>query len=181
MQRYILDFVGRTQLSDTCLQMSLDAMFEVDQKVHVVSASVFGSVHGVDSLSLSTLQTAVDGGFDAQYICIPLAMYGNHWCGVVIDRNCGVVCYYDPASSYAGELEAIARQKVLRVTDNHYRVRRFVPDAVQLDNYNCGVFLLMFFESYVAGSGFAGFDRDGLQCIRLRYMVQALEILVTTA
>ncbi|KAF4129558.1 Ulp1 protease family C-terminal catalytic domain-containing protein [Phytophthora infestans] len=112
--------------------------------------------------------------------------YGlNHWCAVTVDFNSNEVKVYDPqqAGDRFKQLRAYLKSELLSRLPQLESPKRFrftrCQWLTQLDNYNCGVFVLMFFELCILGYDFAPSDLEGkispaMQFYRYRYLSQRI-------
>lgn len=172
-----MDFAGRMQLSDAALQCALERIFQNNSYVVVVSPSLSGAV-GVNEVDEKLrVMLSRDG---VEYAVFPLLFGSNHWCCVFARVSSREVYYYDPmCSNYAHEAYLFAHDKTRRILPANgpaqYRVRRF-DSAIgsQLDNYNCGIYVLLAAESFVHGRNTGLLNRASLQFFRYRYLSMCL-------
>ncbi|OWZ19049.1 hypothetical protein PHMEG_0006761 [Phytophthora megakarya] len=85
------------------------------------------------------------------------------------------VCIYDPMkSSYANSVRAIMETLVTWLPDyapRKYRAHHYQSDlGVQVDSYNCGVYVLLAFEEFAGAQGLSMLSRKELQYLRYRYL-----------
>lgn len=122
------------------------------------------------------------GVFDNEvtaHVVVPLNLGNDHWCGIVVHVERQEILHYDPmASSYTLVARKVALE-LSRLGAEHYgsqfRVRAYeASSGIQLDNYNCGVFLLLFAEETILGKRVGRVYRHTLQYLRYRYLCMCL-------
>ncbi|GMF50232.1 unnamed protein product [Phytophthora fragariaefolia] len=138
--------------------------------------------------STSTLGVVVDGHVTAnqsdtllaipvlsnEIVLFPVNCSGNQWCSVMLYLNKRKVFIYDSsASSYLVSLRAVAQKLITLLPIDvrpSPRLHVFEPGlGVQVDNYNCGVYVLLAFEIFLA-SPIRYVNKQTLQCLRYRYL-----------
>ncbi|ETL96060.1 hypothetical protein L917_06287 [Phytophthora nicotianae] len=151
----ILDIVGRGHFSDASLSRVLEKLYSSNSSVVVVTPDLFGWVVGrkitMDTESVEAILSTISG----ECAIIPISCNSNHWCAIMIDIAKRIVYIYDAMrSSY------------------QYSVR--VDMGVQLDNYNCGLFILLAFEHFTGAPSLGRMDKKLMMYLRYRYLCMCL-------
>ena len=110
----------------------------------------------------------------------------NHWCGIVADLDKGLVTVFDPqqASDRIARLRYVAVNEIIPLLPPRgndlraYKTSTF-SKMTQVDNYNCGVFVLTFFEAMLTESKTSNLEDNDervaiMQLFRLKYLCYAL-------
>lgn len=94
----------------------------------------------------------------------------DHWAAVCVDTRAQVIYYLDTSGLCRQSLTKVIDQLAKKLPNASYRTRYYQPFSQQLDNYNCGIFTVMFYESLISARVFPVIDRRLLQAIRCRCM-----------
>ncbi|KAE9007658.1 hypothetical protein PR003_g17203 [Phytophthora rubi] len=152
-------------------------MFAANVNTVVVDTSVAGNVMN-GFMSVESMQK-IFTGVTKEQILIPVICGKNHWCSIMMDLVMKDVCIYDPMnSSYGVNLRPSADKLGMMVPDaapRRYRVRAYHSDlGVQVDSYNCGVYMLLAFELFAGAESISQLSRKELQYLRYRYLCMCL-------
>lgn len=130
-------------------------------------------------MTTSEMFRGVFGNEAIKHVIVPLKLGNDHWCDIVVHVERQAILYYDPmASSYT----VIARKVAMELSrlgaryhGSQFRLRGFEANSGhQLVNYNCKVFLLLFFEEVLLNQRAGRVNRHALQFLRYRYMCMRL-------
>ncbi|GMF34551.1 unnamed protein product [Phytophthora fragariaefolia] len=175
--RVPLELVGKSALGDDTVNTLMMKMFAGQVNIVVINTSVIGNIMNgfMPVESMRNLFT----GVSTKKILIPVICGKNHWCSIMMDLVMKDVCIYDPMnSSYGVNLRPIADKLTMMVPDaapRRYRVRAYQSDlGVQIDSYNCGVYMLVAFEVFVGTENISQLSRKELQYLRYRYLCMCL-------
>ncbi|KAE9137962.1 hypothetical protein PF005_g12213 [Phytophthora fragariae] len=170
----VLDLTAKECLTDEIMHLSLTKKFGTDPNIVVFAASTLGVVlDGHIAANQSDIQLTMSG-LSKEIVLFPVNCNRNHWCSVMINLDQGKVFIYDSsASSYLVSLRAVA-QKLITLLPNDVRpsTRLQVYESglgIQVDNYNCGVYVLLAFEIFCGAEPLSHVDKKTLQCLRYRY------------
>ncbi|EGZ29350.1 hypothetical protein PHYSODRAFT_474969, partial [Phytophthora sojae] len=173
-----LDLAARGCLSDGTMSMVSTKLFGTDQRVTVVDPAHIGAVLN-GALTVNTNELADILAFRAtEFIIFPTNCNGNHWCSIMVrQRNETVqVCYYDPMrSNYTMHIRAVAHKLAGLIQAGRRGVKidtlEYDTDVgTQLNNYNCGIYILLGFEHFIGAPALGELDKKKLQCLRCRYL-----------
>ena len=107
------------------------------------------------------------------YLFIPINFDNTHWCGIIYDYNVNQFIYYDPMCRKSYEslllhiitlLSTFVTQTVSPETPKKY------AGPKQLDSYNCGIYVLTFFECYTYQLDFPVVNASVLELLRYRVL-----------
>ncbi|GMF40503.1 unnamed protein product [Phytophthora fragariaefolia] len=171
----ILELAAKGWISDATMCMMLNTIFGSNESILTIDPST--TVIVIDG-KISTARTTLQNIFSAikeEVVLIPINCNGNHWCSIVVRLETSEVCYYDPMhSSYVVSVRAVAETLATMLPKppiSRYRVRLYDADlGTQLNNYNCGMYLLLAFEMFVGARGIETLDRKLVQYLRYRYL-----------
>ncbi|KAG1704505.1 hypothetical protein DVH05_005435 [Phytophthora capsici] len=106
-------------------------------------------------------------------LLIPVHVNGNHWCGVVADIKKGVITVFDPQQDREciEQLKHVVKMVLYPLLPQQERGYTCITFALldQLDSYNCGVFVIIFYEAKLSGSAISdiGEDTDAMELMQL--------------
>lgn len=146
-----LDLIGKTALGDNTINTLMLRLFGKRTDVMLVDTSIAGNVMNgyLPFQSMHSILSTVDN----QKILVPVICGKNHWCSIMINLILKDVSINDPMkSSYLTGVPALA-EKVVTLLPGYgpriYRVHPYESDlGVQVDSYNCGMFMLIAFEMF---------------------------------
>ncbi|KAL3656799.1 hypothetical protein V7S43_018256 [Phytophthora oleae] len=174
----LLYVAGKGTLGCKAIQTILTKLFSSCSSITALDCTLFGQVeNGVTTTHIDVIKSALCGICTGK-ILIPINCIGNHWCGIMIDMEAGKINYYDPMqSSYTKDVRALAeRIASLLPMPNTERIR-VIPYStdmgIQMDTYNCGVYVLLAFEMFAdpEASELQQITRKALAYLRYRYLV----------
>ncbi|ETM50973.1 hypothetical protein L914_05089 [Phytophthora nicotianae] len=138
--------------------------------MHLVFSKRFGLNPNVTIFDAESLGVVVDGniladkemirrnlaGLSKELVLFPVNCNGNHWCSVMINLEKGSVAIYDSSSSsYLTSVRSVAQTLIMLLPElarPRPRVQTYESGlGVQLDSYNCGVYVLLAFEMFCGG------------------------------
>ncbi|KAE9041417.1 hypothetical protein PR001_g6625 [Phytophthora rubi] len=177
VQAEALELVGKSALGDDTVNTLMLKMFAANVNTVVVDTSVAGNVMN-GFMPVESMQK-ICTGVTKEQILIPVICGKNHWCSIMMDLMTKDVCIYDPMnSSYGVNLRPIADKLAMMVPNaapRRYRVRAYHSDlGVQVDSYNCGVYMLLAFELFAGAENISQLSRKELQYLRYRYLCMCL-------
>ncbi|GMF47123.1 unnamed protein product [Phytophthora fragariaefolia] len=171
LQTEVLDVTAKGSLSDITMS--------------TLSTKLFGSYPTVDVGSPNLANVAVNGsvfmdrdalsgrfiGVSIEMVLIRINCNGNRWGCILIN----LTTQEDPmASSYQVGLRSVEQNLINLIptnTKNRFCVQQHTTDlGVQIDSYNCGIYVLLAFEAFVWGTSPGVVSKDMLQNIRYRYL-----------
>ncbi|KAE9341402.1 hypothetical protein PF008_g10642 [Phytophthora fragariae] len=172
-----LELVGKSALGDDTVNTLMLKMFAANVNTVVVDTSVAGNVMN-GFMPVESMQK-ICTGVTKEQILTPVICGKNHWCSIMMDLMTKDVCIYDPMnSSYGVNLHPIADKLAMMVPNaapRRYRVRAYHSDlGVQVDSYNCGVYMLLAFELFAGAENISQLSRKELQYLRYRYLCMCL-------
>ncbi|ETN00599.1 hypothetical protein PPTG_17817 [Phytophthora nicotianae INRA-310] len=105
----------------------------------------------------------------------------NHWCAVGVNFKTSEVVIYDPQNTgdRFDAIKGFLKTQVLPLLPAPESPKRFrftrIDLAPQLDDYNCGVFVLLFIELQLYGVQVTGLDseirsREAMEFFHYRYL-----------
>lgn len=116
-------------------------------------------------------------------LLIAVNVDGNHWCALVANVSAGIVTVFDPQQcrDRIKQLKAVAVKEIFPLLPGRETGYKFAvfPSMTQVDNYNCGLFVLIFFEAMLSGSSVSDIDDDDdrkelMQLFRYKYLCYSL-------
>ncbi|ETP16413.1 hypothetical protein F441_08972 [Phytophthora nicotianae CJ01A1] len=142
-----------------------------------IDTSIAGNVMN-GFLPVDTMKSVLLGA-TGEKILIPVICGKNHWCSIMIDLTCKDVLIYDPMnSSYGSKVRPLADKLVTMLPDfapRKYRVRLYFSElGVQVDSYNCGMYMLLAFEVFAGANTLSLLSRKELQYLRYRYLCMCI-------
>lgn len=175
MQAAILDLVGKTCLSEDTMNIVMAKLFGSRSDVIIVDPSIIGSVEGEAMPGIAAVFADVFASVTNEKIFIPVCCSKNHWCGISLDLEMAEAAVYDPmGSTYALKVRALTEALLVQLPDyapRKFRVRPYHTDlGVQVDSYNCGIYVLVAFEEIAGAKGLCMLSRKELQYLRYRYI-----------
>lgn len=106
----------------------------------------------------------------ARWIVFPVFFLSiAHWSVVCADKGTKTLHVFDPSNGKKDELTTMVKHDFTRIISPAFRTRYSQP-FVQTDNYNSGVFVVMFLEHIIHKRVFPDVDRNVLQFLRYRYI-----------
>ena len=89
-----------------------------------------------------------------KFLLVPVHVDRNHWCGICTDVVTGVIMGFDPQQAFdrIARLQALVTKQIVPLPPSpkagrSYKTKALTNVTAQVDNYNCGVYVLQFFES----------------------------------
>ncbi|OWZ15086.1 hypothetical protein PHMEG_00011334 [Phytophthora megakarya] len=127
------------------------------------------------ALSVCARELSIFVGVSTEIVLIPVFCNKLHWSTIMIDLNYEEVVVYDPMpSTYAVGVRALAERLVtllLEFAQRSFRVRPCANDlGVQVDTYNCGVYVLLPFEIFAGADQISMLNKKELQYLRYMYL-----------
>lgn len=161
------------------MNIVMSKLFGERNDVVIVDPGVIGSIDNEDSPVNTRAFATIFAGKTNEKILIPICCSNTHWCCVMVNLNLNDVCIYDPmSSSYVVRVRAIAEKLAMQLPNyapRKYRVHHYMGDlGVQVDSYNCGMYVLLAFEVFVGAQGLCMLSRKELQYLRYRYIYMCL-------
>lgn len=152
-------------------------LFAAREDTIAVDTSIAGNVMN-GFLAVETMKD-VFAGMTNQKILIPVICNKNHWCAVMMDLSLKEVFIYDPmSSSYGVKVRPLAEKMVALLPDfatRKYRIRPYTSElGVQVDSYNCGMYMLLAFEIFAGAENLYLLSRKELQYLRYRYLCMCI-------
>ncbi|OWZ21114.1 ABC transporter [Phytophthora megakarya] len=173
----IMRFRGEEWLNDDRLVHGMTTIPDECGPIGIISPafSVTGDTEGKnESIAVSQL-------FHARYkfAMLPLHIGKNLWCGAVFDMQSTpqTITVFDPQQKQEQYEEYESLIETLFEDTTSTRISRREEWLKQSDGYNCGLFVLLFFECTVRGITLPASPSKGfLHYIRMRYMLKALQV-----
>ncbi|ETM55849.1 hypothetical protein L914_00996 [Phytophthora nicotianae] len=133
-------------------------LFGPRSNVMIVDPGLIGSIENNDSLINTSVFPEGFAGATKEKILIPVCCSKKRWCCIMLDLETTDICIYDPmGSSYIIRVRALAEKLATCLPDytpRKYRVQPYQSDlGVQVDSYNCGVYVLVAFELFAGAAG----------------------------
>ncbi|KAG3110498.1 hypothetical protein PI124_g19673 [Phytophthora idaei] len=99
-------------------------------------------------------------GLSEEKVLFPVNCNGNHWCFMVMNLEKG--------------------KMLISLLPNGARPSQRVQTyesglGVQVDSYNCGVYVLLTFKVFCGAEPLGHLDKKTLQCLRYRYLRMCME------
>ncbi|GMF52109.1 unnamed protein product [Phytophthora fragariaefolia] len=169
---------GERSMQDETEELDSSASVDVNEERHedegLADANGNACADGHVMANQSDIQLAMSG-LSNEIVLFPVNCNGNHWCSVMLDLNKRKVFICDSsASSYLVSLRVVAQKLITLLPIDvrpSTRLHVFEPGlGVQVDNYNCGVYVLLAFEIFCGASPFGYVNKQTLQCLRCRYL-----------
>ncbi|ETN05140.1 hypothetical protein PPTG_14804 [Phytophthora nicotianae INRA-310] len=173
VQAEALELVGKSTLGDGTVNTLMLKLFAERVDTIGIDTSIAGNVMN-GFLPVDTMKSVLLGA-TGEKILIPVICGKNHWCSIMIDLTCKDVLIYDPMnSSYGSKVRPLADKLVTMLPDfapRKYRVRLYLSElGVQVDSYNCGMYMLLAFEVFAGANTLSLLSRKELQYLRYRYL-----------
>ncbi|OWZ12660.1 hypothetical protein PHMEG_00014139 [Phytophthora megakarya] len=169
--------VRKSTLGDCTINALMLKLFGEREDIIVVDTSVAGNVmNGYQPVqSMKNIFEVVHG----KKILIPVICGKNHWCSIMMDLQLKDVCIYDPMNStYGVHVRPLADKLANMVPDaapRTYRIRKYDGDlGVQLDTYNCGIYMLVAFEQFAGAENLGLLNRKVIEFLRYRYLCMCI-------
>ncbi|ETL82962.1 hypothetical protein L917_16993 [Phytophthora nicotianae] len=107
-------------------------------------------------------------GVTSENLLIPVICGRNHWCSIMLDLTAKEVFVHDPMNlSYGVKARLLAEKLVVMLPNfapRQYWIRPYRSDfGVQVDNYNCGMYMLSGFEAFAGTESLRLLSRKELQ------------------
>ncbi|KAI9999295.1 hypothetical protein PInf_004117 [Phytophthora infestans] len=167
----ILDLIGKTQLSNDTMGFVMSSLFESKASIITLDTNVIGPIeHGAVSGPM-TVFADMFKNLSKEKILIPVCCNKNHWCGIMVDVERTEAIVYDPMdSTYMVGVRALTEKIVTQLSNfapRQYRVSPYRGNlGVQVDSFNCGMYVLLAFEVFAGADGLSYLNRKGLQYLR---------------
>ncbi|KAF4133550.1 Ulp1 protease family C-terminal catalytic domain-containing protein [Phytophthora infestans] len=199
---WITTLRGRSLVELSCLDLALNAlksMYDADNEIFCIPSYMmrFPSVDNqfiAESKVLVNLRdavkrmnlwgetapyTAVSGPEKPVWLFAVILYASDHWCATAVNFNELTITIFDPqlTGDRFETLRRYLRDELVPLlplppSPKRYRFKR-VEWVTQVDDYNCGVFVIMFFEMLLLDVVPTGFDTStALQYFRYRYISQ---------
>ncbi|ETO99761.1 hypothetical protein F441_22819 [Phytophthora nicotianae CJ01A1] len=177
VQAEALELVGKSPLGDGTVNTLMLKLFAERVDTIGIDTSIAGNVMN-GFLPVDTMKSVLLGA-TGEKILIPVICGKNHWCSIMIDLTCKDVLIYDPMnSSYGSKVRPLADKLVTMLPDfapRKYRVRLYLSElGVQVDSYNCGMYMLLAFEVFAGANTLSLLSRKELQYLRYRYLCMCI-------
>ncbi|ETN01794.1 hypothetical protein PPTG_16885 [Phytophthora nicotianae INRA-310] len=177
VQAEALELVGKSPLGDGTVNTLMLKLFAERVDTIGIDTSIAGNVMN-GFLPVDTMKSVLLGA-TGEKILIPVICGKNHWCSIMIDLTCKDVLIYDPTnSSYGSKVRPLADKLVTMLPDfapRKYRVRLYLSElGVQVDSYNCGMYMLLAFEVFAGANTLSLLSRKELQYLRYRYLCMCI-------
>ncbi|KAF4145081.1 Ulp1 protease family C-terminal catalytic domain-containing protein [Phytophthora infestans] len=199
---WITTLRGRSLVELSCLDLALNAlksMYDADNEIFCIPSYMmrFPSVDNqfiAESKVLVNLRdavkrmnlwgetapdTAVSGPEKPVWLFAVILYASDHWCSTAVNFNELTITIFDPqvTGDRFETLRRYLRDELVPLlplppSPKRYRFKR-VEWVTQVDDYHCGVFVIMFFEMLLLDVVPTGFDTStALQYFRYRYISQ---------
>ncbi|GMF59713.1 unnamed protein product [Phytophthora fragariaefolia] len=174
----LLDFAAKFHLGGRTMMEVMTKMFGLREDVVMIDPGNWGIVVGGMTTIPDEMVTNMFVGVSNERILIPMNCNGNHWCAIMVNLQTHEIRHYDPMmSSYGVSIRAVA-QRLLQFmprSEGRYKVDPYVTDmGVQVDSYNCGIYVLLAFEMFCGEKDVGLLRPTILQYMRYRYMRMCL-------
>ncbi|OWY97229.1 hypothetical protein PHMEG_00032295, partial [Phytophthora megakarya] len=162
-------------LGDKVMHTTTASLFGQDPSTLVLDCTLFGIVvNGTSTTDMSKIEAALFK-LSREKIVIPFNFNGNRWCSIMVDLAVPEIKYYGPMrSSYTKDARGFAEKlKPLLPVDpgETFRVLPYETGMdVQVDSYNCGVYVLLGFEQFVGKEALGNLSKKKLDYFRYRYL-----------
>ncbi|ETK88635.1 hypothetical protein F441_07280 [Phytophthora nicotianae CJ01A1] len=98
----------------------------------------------------------------------------------MMNLNEGKVAIYDSSSSsYLISVRSVAQMLISLLPNDarpRPRMQTFEPGLeVQVDSYNCGIYVLLAFEMFCGAEPLGHLDKKTLQCLHYRYLCMCMD------
>ncbi|KAG1702270.1 hypothetical protein DVH05_010060 [Phytophthora capsici] len=172
-----LELVGKSALGDNSVDILLSNLFASRAEVITVNTGLTGNV--MNGYASVETMLSIFLGVTTEKVLIPVICGKNHWCSVMMDLSQIEVFIYDPMNStYGVNIRPLIEKLVAMVPDfvpRKYRTRAYQSDlGVQVDNYNCGIYMLVAFEIFCGAESLSLLSKKEIQYLRYRYLCMCI-------
>ncbi|EGZ12851.1 hypothetical protein PHYSODRAFT_514071, partial [Phytophthora sojae] len=164
-------FIDGNWMNDLCIKMALHVYLGYRKDTCFIDTPFFSYTKPEHALLHDALATSFQGV--SRFLVLPICFDNFHWCMILVDQRVGcrtmyqfdplhLQCYYDRLDqSWRSYLKADLRSEY-----DPYKQERII-DLHQTDDYNCGIFILLFAMKHIKQISILATINANLNSLRL--------------
>jgi hypothetical protein len=174
----LVSFVGTALLDDVCMQSGLETIHKITDAT-VVPVYASAAPLGEEGAAVLRDTKVFDDFTRAAYVVAINLPEAGHWCGAIIDASKDKisVLVFEPMQAHVAHLKQRVAALIAPFKGQRDVSIRPHTEFGQVENYNCGVFVLMAIELHLRNIAPSNYDsEEAAAYFRFRYLAHALNV-----